>query len=122
MPHHPSVYQAHDLTVGYPLFNAGLSLFLLALILVLLVRWLPTYNLAERLGHGAAGAAVFLSIFKQLGFAALMLPFNDLYQMLWRAGWLLLLGGKLWRLEQHGRRNRAAVRQAERYLAEKGEP
>ena len=122
MPHHPALYQSHRITADWPVLNALLGLALLIVLLVLLVRWTSEYNVAERLGYGTAGAAVFLSIFKQLGFSDLMLPFNDLYQMLWRVGWLLLLGGMLWRKEKHDRANRTMVRQAKRYFADKGAP
>ena len=122
IPRHPSVYRSHALTMDVPLGNAFLSLVLLVLIVLLLVRYNRQYNAAERLGHGMAGASMFLSIFKQLGFSDLMLPFNDWYQLLWRLGWLFLLGGKLWRLERHDRANKAAVRQAKRHFADRGEP
>ena len=97
--------------------SAGASAALVLIIVVLLIRHGAVYNLAERLGHGFAGAAVFLSIFKQLGFARLFEPFNDWYQLLWRVGWLLLLGGKLWRMEVHRRRNEAMIQHAADHLA-----
>ncbi len=122
MIQHPTVYRPHDILSDIPYLSAAMSIVLLALIVILLVRYMHSYNLAERMGHGIAASAVFLSIFKLLGFVNLMAPFNDLYQLLWRIGWLLFLGGKLWRLEGHSRANRQAVRQAERHFAQKAMP
>lgn len=95
---------------GFQILNAAMSLFLMICIVALLLRYIEIYNMIERIGHGVAGAAVFLSMFKQLGFLELVSPFADLYQLLWRVGWVMLLGGKIWRLERHRRNNERAVR------------
>ena len=117
---HPAVHAAPVPDPVMQILNAGISFVLVAIIVILLVRHGAVYNLAERLGHGLAGAAVFLSAFKQLGLAELIAPFNDWYQLLWRVGWVLLLGGKLWRMERHRRANAAAVAEARSYLSARG--
>ena len=107
---------------GLGILNAVLSVAVTICIVFVLVRYIHCYNLVERLGHGLAGAASFISIFKHLGYAALIAPYNQGYQLLWRVGWVLFLAGKVWRLEHHRRANANAVQQAQRYFAERGFP
>lgn len=106
--------------------NALLSFALTVMAIFLLIRFFRVYNFMERLGHGVAGAAMFIAGFKQAGLAlqqpwiALMiLPWDPLYQLSWRLGWLAMLGGKIWRLERHRRGNIDQNRIAAEYFADR---
>jgi hypothetical protein len=105
-------------------FNAVLSFLLTGAVVFLLIRFNSVYNPAERIGHGVIGTSMFIAGFKQLGaatdhpwIALLILPWDPLYQSIWRVGLALMFGGKIWRLERHRRGNVNQNRVAAEYYA-----
>jgi len=86
---------------AFGIVAASMSVVGMSIMIYLLICHPGALNRSERPGIGLLAASTFLSIFKQLGMAHIVAPFDPWYQMVWRAGIILFFGGLAYRFWKH---------------------
>lgn len=101
------------------ILNTVLSIGLAVLIAYVLFVFDETLIIVERVGLGLAGGSVLLSIASIWAHGA-MTPYSVWYQWIWRAGWILYLGGRTYRVRRHHSNNQSSKDIAGAWLAARG--